>query len=46
MVGTSGTIKTLAAAMLDLPSYDRDAIDGAVLGAADDPRVRRAAASR
>ena len=35
VIGTSGTIKTLAAAMLDLPSYDRDAIDGAVLGAAD-----------
>ncbi len=34
VVGTSGTIKTLAAAMLDLPCYDRDAIDGAVLGAA------------
>ena len=35
VVGTSGTIKTLAAAMLDLPVYDRDAIDGAVLGAAE-----------
>jgi len=35
VVGTSGTIKTLAAAMLDLPCYDRDAIDGVVLGAAD-----------
>jgi exopolyphosphatase / guanosine-5'-triphosphate,3'-diphosphate pyrophosphatase len=34
VVGTSGTVKTLAAAMLDLPFYDRDAIDGAVLGAA------------
>ncbi len=34
VVGTSGTIKTLAAALLDLPFYDRDAIDGAVLGAA------------
>jgi exopolyphosphatase/guanosine-5'-triphosphate,3'-diphosphate pyrophosphatase len=33
VVGTSGTVKTLAAAMLDLPFYDRDAIDGAVLGA-------------
>jgi len=33
VVGTSGTVKTLAAAMLELPFYDRDAIDGAVLGA-------------
>ena len=33
VVGTSGTVKTLAAAMLDLPTYDRDAIDGVVLGA-------------
>jgi exopolyphosphatase/guanosine-5'-triphosphate,3'-diphosphate pyrophosphatase len=35
VVGTSGTIKTLAAGMLDLPFYDRDAIDGAWLGSAD-----------
>ena len=35
VIGTSGTIKTLAAAMLDLPCYDREAIDGAVLGAAE-----------
>jgi exopolyphosphatase / guanosine-5'-triphosphate,3'-diphosphate pyrophosphatase len=34
VIGTSGTIKTLAAAMLALPFYDRDAIDGVVLGAA------------
>jgi exopolyphosphatase/guanosine-5'-triphosphate,3'-diphosphate pyrophosphatase len=33
VIGTSGTIKTLAAAMLELPFYDRDAIDGARLGA-------------
>lgn len=32
VIGTSGTIKTLAAGMLDLPVYDRDAIDGAELG--------------
>ncbi|HET8663038.1 MAG TPA: Ppx/GppA phosphatase family protein [Nocardioides sp.] len=32
VVGTSGTIKTLAAGMLDLPYYDRDVIDGARLG--------------
>jgi exopolyphosphatase / guanosine-5'-triphosphate,3'-diphosphate pyrophosphatase len=31
VIGTSGTIKTLAAGMLDLPFYDRDAIDGAEL---------------
>jgi len=35
VVGTSGTIKTLAAALLGLPSYDRDAIDGAVLASAE-----------
>ena len=31
VVGTSGTIKTLAAGLLDLPFYDRDRIDGAEL---------------
>lgn len=31
VVGTSGTVKTLAAAMLELPFYDRDAVDGAEL---------------
>lgn len=31
VVGTSGTIKTLACGVLDLSFYDRDAIDGAVL---------------
>ncbi len=35
VIGTSGTIKTLAAGMLDLPVYDRDAIDGADLGSAE-----------
>jgi exopolyphosphatase/guanosine-5'-triphosphate,3'-diphosphate pyrophosphatase len=35
VIGTSGTIKTLAAAMLDLPVYDRDAIDGAELGSTE-----------
>jgi len=34
-IGTSGTIKTIAAGLLDLPSYDRDAIDGSVLATAD-----------
>jgi exopolyphosphatase/guanosine-5'-triphosphate,3'-diphosphate pyrophosphatase len=38
VVGTSGTIKTLAAALLELPFYDRDAIDGARLGS---ERTRR-----
>jgi exopolyphosphatase/guanosine-5'-triphosphate,3'-diphosphate pyrophosphatase len=32
VVGTSGTIKTVACGVLDLPFYDRDRIDGAVLG--------------
>ena len=31
VVGTSGTIKTLACGVLDLPFYDRDRIDGALL---------------
>jgi exopolyphosphatase/guanosine-5'-triphosphate,3'-diphosphate pyrophosphatase len=31
VVGTSGTIKTVAAGVLDLPSYDRAALDGAEL---------------
>ena len=35
VIGTSGTVKTLAAGMLDLPFYDRDAIDGAELGVAE-----------
>lgn len=35
VIGTSGTIKTLAAGMLDLPVYDRDAVDGARLGTAE-----------
>jgi exopolyphosphatase/guanosine-5'-triphosphate,3'-diphosphate pyrophosphatase len=35
VIGTSGTIKTLAAAMLDLEVYDRDAVDGAALGVAE-----------
>ena len=35
VVGTSGTIKTLACGVLDLPFYDREAIDGAVLGVDD-----------
>lgn len=31
VIGTSGTIKTLACGVLDLPGYDRDAFDGARL---------------
>ncbi|HEX4685787.1 MAG TPA: Ppx/GppA phosphatase family protein [Nocardioides sp.] len=38
VIGTSGTIKTLAAGMLELPFYDRDAIDGARLGVAETQR--------
>jgi exopolyphosphatase / guanosine-5'-triphosphate,3'-diphosphate pyrophosphatase len=34
-VGTSGTIKTLAAGLLHLPTYDRDAVDGAHLSTAE-----------
>jgi exopolyphosphatase/guanosine-5'-triphosphate,3'-diphosphate pyrophosphatase len=35
VIGTSGTIKTLAAGLLHLPAYDRDAIDGALLRTGD-----------
>ena len=35
VVGVAGTITTVAAAVLDLPAYDREAIDQAVLPAAD-----------
>lgn len=35
VIGTSGTIKTMAAGMLDLPTYDRDAVDGVRLGSAE-----------
>jgi exopolyphosphatase/guanosine-5'-triphosphate,3'-diphosphate pyrophosphatase len=35
VIGTSGTIKTLAAGLLHLSTYDRDAIDGAHLATAD-----------
>lgn len=38
VVGTSGTIKTLAAGLLDLPAYDRDAVDGATPTVADTQR--------
>ena len=31
VIGTSGTIKTLACGVLDLDTYDREAFDGAVL---------------
>jgi exopolyphosphatase/guanosine-5'-triphosphate,3'-diphosphate pyrophosphatase len=34
VIGTSGTIKTMAAGLLNLPEYDRDAIDGAHLDTA------------
>ncbi len=35
VVGVAGTITTLAAAVLDLPEYDRDAIDQSVLAVDD-----------
>ena len=35
MLGTSGTVTTLAAMLLDLPRYDRRAIDGLVVDPAD-----------
>lgn len=38
VIGTSGTIKTLACGVLDLPAYDREAFDGAELSNADTSR--------
>lgn len=38
VIGTSGTIKTLACGVLGLPTYDRDAFDGAHLSNADTAR--------
>lgn len=38
VIGTSGTIKTLACGVLALPAYDRDAFDGAHLANADTAR--------
>lgn len=35
VIGTSGTIKTIACGVLDLAAYDRDAFDGAELSVAD-----------
>lgn len=35
VVGVAGTITTVAAAVLDLPAYDRDALDQAVVATAD-----------
>jgi len=35
VVGTSGTVKTLAAGVLDLPFYDRDQLDGVELSVGD-----------
>jgi exopolyphosphatase/guanosine-5'-triphosphate,3'-diphosphate pyrophosphatase len=39
VVGVAGTVTTVAAAVLGLPAYDRDALDQAVVGVGD---VRRA----
>ncbi|WP_307853659.1 Ppx/GppA phosphatase family protein [Nocardioides palaemonis] len=38
VIGTSGTIKTLACGVLALPTYDRDAFDGAELSNAETAR--------
>jgi exopolyphosphatase/guanosine-5'-triphosphate,3'-diphosphate pyrophosphatase len=35
LLGTSGTVTTLASVHLDLPSYDRKKIDGAIVSAGD-----------
>ena len=35
LLGTSGTVTTLASLYLDLPSYDRRAVDGMIVTAAD-----------
>jgi exopolyphosphatase / guanosine-5'-triphosphate,3'-diphosphate pyrophosphatase len=35
VIGTSGTVKTLAAGMLELPIFDRDTIDGSRFGVAE-----------
>ncbi|WP_340539673.1 Ppx/GppA phosphatase family protein [Nocardioides sp. GXZ039] len=35
VVGVAGTVTTLVAGVLDLPAYDREAIDQSVLGASD-----------
>ncbi len=35
MLGTSGTVTTIAAVFLDLPRYDRSRVDGLWLGSAD-----------
>ncbi|MDP6388932.1 MAG: Ppx/GppA phosphatase family protein [Alphaproteobacteria bacterium] len=39
MLGTSGTVTTLAGVNLDLPRYDRAAVDGTFLGAEEARRV-------
>ncbi len=45
MLGSSGTVTTLAGVHLDLPRYDRSRVDGSVLGFADISRVSRHLAS-
>ncbi len=35
VIGTSGTVKTIAAAMMQLPTFDREALDGAELSITD-----------
>lgn len=41
MLGTSGTVTTLAAVLMDLPRYDRSAVDGRWLDFADAIQVAR-----
>ena len=41
MVGTSGTVTTLAGVLLDLPRYDRARVDGVSLSFADIGAVSR-----
>ena len=41
VVGVAGTVTTVAAGVLDLPAYDRDAIDQQVLARRRRPRGRR-----
>ena len=41
MLGTSGTVTTLAGISLDLPRYDRNVVDGSTLGVEDALRIAR-----
>ena len=41
LLGTSGTVTTLAGVHLDLPRYDRRRVDGIWMSDAESPRCRR-----